>query len=107
MGDRKWYLLSTANRSSIPSCNAREFATMSAPGRYQIAEIPGGIRIDGEDRPPVDLFIRPFALEAQYVSDGGPMVRERFGLFNFGKALEFVASGLMRQWQGREGWYGA
>ena len=80
---------------------------MDAPSRYTIHEAGAGLRVEGADRPPVEVSLRPFSLEAAYVGGPGPVVRERFGLFEFGKLLEFVARGLMREWRGNENWYGA
>ncbi len=81
--------------------------TMNAPPpRYRFREDPLGFSIEGNDRPPVRVAFLPTGLEAVCVGDTALGARERFGFFNFGKLLEFVARGLMREWQPREGWYG-
>src|SRR4051812_44900732 len=72
--------------------------------RYRIREELFGFRIEGVDRPPVAVVFRPTGLEAYHVgAESG--ARERFGFFNFGKLLEFVARGLLREWQPQDGWY--
>jgi hypothetical protein len=75
--------------------------------RYQFREHPDGFVVEGADRPPVQVAFRPTGLEAWYPGEGVPGSRQRFGFFNFGKLLEFVARGLMREWQPKEGWFGA
>jgi hypothetical protein len=74
--------------------------------RYHIREELFGFRIEGADRPPVAVVFRPTGLEAYHVGETHPEARERFGFFNFGKLLEFVARGLLREWQPVEGWFG-
>ncbi len=78
-----------------------------SPSRYRFREDPLGFSVEGTDRPPVRVAFLPTGLEAVCVADSSLGSRERFGFFNFGKLLEFVARGLMRDWQPREGWYGA
>jgi hypothetical protein len=73
--------------------------------RYRIREELFGFRVEGDERPPVAVVFRPTGLEAYYVGDAQGE-RERFGFYNFGKLLEFVARGLLREWHPREGWYG-
>lgn len=72
--------------------------------RYRFREHHESFTIEGDERPPVEVTFRPTALEATH---GGSGSRERFGFFNFGKLLEFVARGLLRDWQPTDGWYGA
>lgn len=80
---------------------------MESPSRYRITEHADGFRVEGDGRPPVEVRFTPFALEGQFVGDERPGSRERFGFFNFGRLLEFVARGLMREWRPHEGWFGA
>jgi hypothetical protein len=87
---------------------ARESQTVEATvSRYQFREEPQGFLVEGEQRPPVRVTFQPTALEARYVGVDDPAARERFGFFNFGKLLEFVARGLLREWRPLDGWYGA
>jgi PcfJ-like protein len=78
----------------------------SGVSRYAIREELFGFRIEGVDRPPVAVAFRPTGLEAFFVGGELAGVRERFGFFNFGKLLEFVARGLLREWRAQEGWFG-
>jgi hypothetical protein len=78
-----------------------------AGGRYRFREHAEGFSVEGDERPGVEVAFRPTALEAWCVGEDLPGARERFGFFNFGKLLEFVARGLMRDHQPQEGWYGA
>ncbi len=80
---------------------------MNASSRYVFHEQADGFRVEGADRPPVEVVFRPTTLEARHLGEDGVEVRERFGFFNFGKLLEFVARGLMRDWQPHDGWFGA
>jgi hypothetical protein len=80
---------------------------MIAVSRYQFREHPGGFAVEGDDRPPVEVSFGPTALEAWHAGEPPGGARQRFGFFNFGKLLEFVAAGLMRDWRPQEGWYGA
>jgi hypothetical protein len=75
-----------------------------AASRYRFREHPAGLTVEGDERPPVVVTFRPTGLEAAH---GGGGSRERFGFFNFGKLLEFVARGLLRDWQPADGWFGA
>ncbi len=75
--------------------------------RYQIREHADGFCVEGEDRPPVEVVFRPTGLEVLHLGEAGVAARECFGFFNFGKLLEFVARGLMRDWRPQDGWYGA
>jgi hypothetical protein len=77
------------------------------PSRYRFREDAQGFFVEGDQRPPVRVAFLPTGLEAWCVGETIPGLRERFGFFNFGKLLEFVARGLMRDWQPREGWFGA
>src|SRR5207302_7499434 len=87
---------------------ARRTTTMNAaPSRYRFREFADGFCVEGDDRSPVEVVFRPTALEVSHLGEGGAVARERFGFFNFGKLLEFVARGLMRAWQPHDGWYGA
>ena len=61
---------------------------MDAPSRYRIHETPAGVRGEGADRPPVEIALHPFSLEAAFAGDLGPVVRERFGLVEFGPAAD-------------------
>jgi hypothetical protein len=80
---------------------------MTASSRYRFRDHAEGFSVEGDERPPVQVVFHPTGLEARYVGEAVPEARERFGFFNFGKLLEFVARGLMRDWRPREGWYGA
>src|SRR5947209_1837663 len=77
------------------------------PSRYRFREDALGFSVEGDQRPPVRVAFLPTGLEAWCIGDTSLGSRERFGFFNFGKLLEFVARGLMRDWKPREGWYGA
>src|SRR5207302_8635463 len=66
-----------------------------------------GFCVGGEERPPVEVVFRATGLEVLHLGETGVAARECFGFFNFGKLLEFVARGLMRDWQPQDGWYGA
>jgi hypothetical protein len=79
----------------------------SATSRYRVRACADGFCVEGDDRPPVEVRFRGTALEACHLASGGVIARERFGFFNFGKLLEFVARGLMRDWQPQDGWFGA
>jgi hypothetical protein len=116
-------LLSILDRSIHPSIDAalgkhpgagtapcktiRKSSMTLVASRYRFRESAEGFSVEGDERPPVDVVFRPVGLEAWYVGETLPGSRERFGFFNFGKLLEFVARGLMRDWQPQEGWYGA
>jgi hypothetical protein len=78
----------------------------SATSRYHFSEDLFGFRVAGEGRPPVEVALHPTGLEAWYVGEAHAGARERFGFYNFGKLLEFVARGLLRDWQPQDGWYG-
>jgi hypothetical protein len=80
---------------------------MSTASRYRFREHAEGFAVEGDDRPPVEVAFRGTALEAWHVGEGVPGSRERFGLFNFGKLLEHVARGLLREWRPHDGWFGA
>jgi hypothetical protein len=75
--------------------------------RYRFHDSPDGFSVEGDERPPVEVHFQPTGLEARYAETFAPGASERFGFFNFGKLLEFVARGLMRDWQPVEGWFGA
>jgi hypothetical protein len=75
--------------------------------RYRLHEYADGFCVEGDDRPPVEVLFRPLGLEAFHVSETGRGERERFGFWSFGKLLEFVARGLLREWRPHDGWYGA
>src|SRR4051812_39701648 len=76
--------------------------------RYHFTDEPFGFTVEGQGRPPVRVLAGPFAFEAVHLGDALPAAaaRERFGLVNFGRLLDFVAAGLLRHWQPQEGWYG-
>jgi hypothetical protein len=78
----------------------------AATSRYRFREHAQGFSVEGDERPPVEVAFRGTTLEAWYVGEALPNSRERFGLFNFGKLLEHVARGLMRDWRPQEGWFG-
>jgi hypothetical protein len=79
----------------------------SGVSRYQFRELPDGFAVEGQERPPVEVTFLPHGLEGRYVGESAGGASERFGFFNFGKLLEFVSRGLMRDWRPHEGWYGA
>lgn len=72
--------------------------------RYRFRETSTGFTVEGDERPPVVVAFRPTGLEAAH---GRAAERERFGFFSFGRLLEFVARGLLRDWQPADGWFGA
>jgi hypothetical protein len=74
--------------------------------RYRFSEDLFGFRVEGRERPPVQVLLHPLGLEACYAGEERPGSRERFGFYNFGRLLEFVAGGLLRHWRPQEGWYG-
>jgi hypothetical protein len=78
-----------------------------SPSRYRFREDPLGFSVEGDNRPPVRVAFRPTGLEAWCVGELVTGSREQFGFYSFGKLLQFVARGLMRDWQPRKGWYGA
>lgn len=75
--------------------------------RYVLHELPKGFRVEGEERPPVDVHFLDTHFEARYTSFFHEPIFERFGLFHFGKMLEFIARGLMRDWRPATSWFGA
>lgn len=75
--------------------------------RYHFRERADGFSVEGEDRPPVEVNFHPVGLEAIHGAAHRPEAREHFGFFNFGKLLEFVARGLLRDWRPMDGWFGA
>jgi hypothetical protein len=79
----------------------------AAISRYRFRECADSFCVEGDDRRPVEVSFLPTALQASHLGPDGAVARERFGFFNFGKLLEFVARGLMRDWQPQDGWYGA
>jgi hypothetical protein len=74
--------------------------------RYRFRQELFAFCVEGLDRPPVRVALRPLGLEAAHVGDGLAGACERFGFYNFGKLLEFVTQGLLRAWRPQEGWYG-
>ena len=79
----------------------------AATSRYRLREFGDGFCVEGDDRPPVEVRFLETGLEARHLGEGSTLACERFGFFNFGKLLEFVARGLMRDWEPRDGWFGA
>ncbi|MFO0876840.1 MAG: PcfJ domain-containing protein [Gemmataceae bacterium] len=79
---------------------------LSTESRYQIHEQPDGFLVEGDDRPPVVVRFHLTYLEAHFDAGSHPGQTEKFGFFNFGKLLEFVARGLLRTWEPSEGWFG-
>src|SRR5262245_45468252 len=80
---------------------------MDAVSRYCVLPELFAFSVEGEGRPPVRVTLHPFGLEAAYVGASLDGVRERFGFYNFGRLLDFVAQGLLREWRPQDGWHGA
>lgn len=89
------------------SLERMSYAMTTVTSRYRFQDLPEGFSVEGDDRPAVAVLFHPACLEAVCVDAPMPRARERFGFYNFGKLLEFVARGLLRDWQPMDGWYGA
>ena len=84
--------------TSTTVCATSASSGWSGPSKYRVTEYAHGFRIEGPDRPPVQVWCRPTLLDVDVPSfPGGPS--QRFGLFEFYKLNAAVAEGLMREWQ--------
>lgn len=72
---------------------------------YRVYDERDGLAVAAAGRPPVRVRLRPYGLEAA-AGDASRAEPETFGFYSFGKLLEFVARGLLRDWRPIDGWYG-